>query len=356
MMDTLDSVLSPSSLARLRRLLDGVQRVAIFCHARPDGDAIGSSLGLANLLVAQGCTVMCVAPNLPPEHIAWPEGHEWLYCYESESADVRAFLPTCELFFCLDFNNLVRLDEPLMLYLETLPQPRVMIDHHPYPDPDFDLLFSMPEASSTCELLTELILRFWGREALTKRVATPLYMGLMTDTGSFSYSCSRGRTFEIAGILVDQGVDVPNIQSHVYNSRSFDSVMLQSFLLLRKTNFFAGKRVALIKLSQATQNEYYYQPGDSEGLVNLPLSIAEVEISILLTERVNGTVRVSVRSTRAHTINHLMSRYFNGGGHPQAAGGTLRMSMHQAINFTQEIFEQFLNPKQLVGEEGRRGE
>lgn len=341
-MSTPDSVLSPFALARLRLLLDGVQRIAIFCHARPDGDAIGSSLGLANLLAARGYTVMCVSPNLAPEHIVWPEGHERLFCYEVESFDVRAFLPTCDLFFFVDLNSLSRLDEPLMLYLETLSQPRVMIDHHPYPAPDFDLFFSMPEASSTCELLTELILRIWGREALSVRVATPLYMGLMTDTGSFSYSCSRGRTFEIAGLLVDQGVDVADIQSRVYNSRSFESVMLQSFLLLRKTVFFANNRVALIKLSQTTQNEYLYQPGDSEGLVNLPLSIAGVEISILLTERANGTVRVSTRATRAHAINHVMSRYFNGGGHPQASGGTLRMPMHQAIDFTQQVFERFL--------------
>ena len=347
-MCALDTILAPQALDRLRLLLEGVRHIGIFCHARPDGDAIGSSLALSNILTAQGYIVMCVAPNLAPEHVIWPAGHDRLYTYEVEGFDVRTFLPTCDLFFFLDLNNLQRLDESLMSLVESLPQPRVMIDHHPYPANDFDLLFSMPEASSTCELLTELVLRFWGEEVITPRVATPLYMGLMTDTGSFSYSCSRGRTFEIAGLLVDHGVDVAEVQERVYNSRSLESLMLQSFLLLRKTNFFVNGRVALIKLSQSIQNEYNYQPGDSEGLVNLPLSIAGVEISILLSERANGTVRISVRSTRAHTINGLMTRYFNGGGHPQASGGTLRLPMYQAINFTQEIFERFLTSSETV--------
>ncbi len=340
--DRVPEVVNPQALQRLALLLRGVERVAIFCHARPDGDAIGSSVGLGNLLTLKGVEVMCIAPNKPPAHVAWCDSHGLVRSYEEEGAEVRAYLPTCELFFCLDFNDLSRLDEPLMLHVDPLSVPRVMIDHHPYPTAQFDLYFSMPETSSTCELLTEVILGYWGAEAITPEVAVPLYMGLMTDTGSFSYSCSRKRTFEITGELISRGVDVPSVHSAVYNSRSLNSLMLQSYLLAHKTTFFARNTCSIMCLDLDLQREYDYQPGDAEGIANLPLTVDTVQISVLLTERQNGTVRVSTRSTKRYAINSLMSRYFNGGGHPQASGGTLRMPISEAKRYTRQRLEEFL--------------
>ncbi|MFC2348533.1 MAG: bifunctional oligoribonuclease/PAP phosphatase NrnA [Bacteroides sp.] len=356
MQNRVSEVVNPFSLARLNQLLQGIKRIAICCHARPDGDAIGSSLGLGNLLTTLGYEVLCVAPNRAPAHIAWPEGaKDLLYNFEEEGVDVKPFLASCDLLFCLDFNALSRLDEPMMLFVESLAVPRVMIDHHPHPASQFDLYFSMPESSSTCELLTELLLANWGQVAISQKVAIPLYMGLMTDTGSFSYSCSRKRTFEIAGILVEQGVDVPEVQARVYNSRTLDSLMLQSALILQYTTFFAGKagkeKAAIVQLSQPVQEQYQYQPGDAEGLANLPLCVGSVQISVLLTERSNGTVRVSARSTKRYTINKLLAQFFNGGGHPQASGGTLRMPLHDAYEYTRRVLSQFLEKEAQQEEE-----
>ena len=340
-------VVNPFALARLNLLLRGIKHIAICCHARPDGDAVGASLGLGNILTSLGYEVRCITPNSAPANIDWPEGaSEMLYNYEEEAMEVKLFLDSCELLFCLDFNALSRLDEPLMLLVETLAVPRVMIDHHPYPASQFDLQFSMPESSSTCELLTELLLANWGQNAITPRIAIPLYMGLMTDTGSFSYSCSHKRTFEIAGLLVEQGADVPGIQARVYNSRTLDSLMLQSVLILQYTTFFAGKsgkeQAAIVQLAQSVQEQYHYQPGDAEGLANLPLCVGSVQISVLLTERSNGTVRVSARSTKRYAINKLLAQYFNGGGHPQASGGILRMPMYDAYKYTRNVISAFL--------------
>ena len=356
MQNRVSEVVNPFSLARLNQLLQGIKRIAICCHARPDGDAIGSSLGLGNLLTTLGYEVLCVAPNRAPAHIAWPEGaRDLLFNFEEEGADVKPFLASCGLLFCLDFNALSRLDEPMMLFVESLAVPRVMIDHHPHPASQFDLYFSMPESSSTCELLTELLLANWGQAVISQKVAIPLYMGLMTDTGSFSYSCSRKRTFEIAGILVEQGVDVPEVQARVYNSRTLDSLMLQSALILQYTTFFAGKagkeKAAIVQLSQPVQEQYQYQPGDAEGLANLPLCVGSVQISVLLTERSNGTVRVSARSTKRYTINKLLAQFFNGGGHPQASGGTLRMPLHDAYEYTRRVLSQFLEKEAQQEEE-----
>ena len=356
MQNRVSEVVNPFSLARLNQLLQGIKRIAICCHARPDGDAIGSSLGLGNLLTTLGYEVLCVAPNRAPAHIAWPEGaKDLLYNFEEEGVDVKPFLASCALLFCLDFNALSRLDEPMMLFVESLAVPRVMIDHHPHPASQFDLYFSMPESSSTCELLTELLLANWGQALITQRIAIPLYMGLMTDTGSFSYSCSRKRTFEIAGILVEQGVDVPEVQARVYNSRTLDSLMLQSALILQYTTFFAGRagkeKAAIVQLSQPVQEQYQYQPGDAEGLANLPLCVGSVQVSVLLTERSNGTVRVSARSTKRYTINKLLAQFFNGGGHPQASGGTLRMPLHDAYEYTRRVLSQFLEKEAQQEEE-----
>ncbi len=348
------SVVNPFAIERLRRLLTGSLRIGIFCHARPDGDAIGSSIALGNLLSELGHEVMCIAPNAAPTHIAWTEGtNELLHIFETQGEKIRRFILQCDLLFCLDFNDLARLDEPLKIFLAPLPIPRVMIDHHPDPTSQFDLYFSMPNASSTCELLTEIILTMWGQESISKRIAIPLYMGLMTDTGSFSYSCARKRTFEIAGILVEQGVDVPYIQDCVYNSRSYNSLRLQSALILQHTAFCCKDtkglpRVAIISFSLRTQEEYSFQPGDTEGIANLPLTIDSVQIGILLSERGNGTIRVSTRATKRYTINQLMRQYFNGGGHPQASGGTLHMSLKEAFEYTRTCFEKFVKTQPIT--------
>ena len=167
-------------------------------------------------------------------------------------------------------------------------------------------------------------------------------MGLMTDTGSFSYSVDRPRTFEVGGALVECGADVPDIQSHVYGSFSEGRMRLYGYALYNRMKIIAGGKAAIIPLTRFSLDEYGYQAGDTEGLVNEPLKIAGVLVSVMLTEKKTGNVRVSIRSRFGVEVHRLAMRYFNGGGHPKASGGQLKMDLRTATKYTQEVVERFL--------------
>lgn len=336
-------LLNGYALQRIEQLLHGVERIVMLCHARPDGDCIGAMLGLAQILVGKGHRVHCISPSGVPRAISWPAGHELLVEYEENREYVKELVTASELVIALDFNALSRMDDELADLLRGNSSPRVMLDHHPNPTDEFDLYFSFPAASSTCEVVYEVATALWGSEVVTPGVAECLYMGLMTDTGSFSYSCGRKRTFEVAGALVEAGADVPAIRSHVYGSYSEGRVRLYGFALYEQMRLVSGGRAAVMALSRRLLSKYDYEPGDTEGLVNEPLAIGGVVVSVMLTERNAKTVRVSLRSRMGVQINGLAVRYFNGGGHPQASGGMLRMDLEGAMRYTVRVLEEFFS-------------
>lgn len=345
---TLDILLNSHALSRFELMLTGARRVVLVCHARPDGDGIGSMLGLALILSARGHEVQCVSPNGIPKAIAWTPGQELVVVFEEEAERVRAAITECELLIALDFNALHRVDSALEEVLSASDAPRIMIDHHPSPSDEFDLYFSFTPASSTCEVVYEVVATLWSEAAITPPVAQCLYMGLMTDTGSFAYSCSRRRTFEVAGALVHAGADVPTIRSHVYGSYSEGRVRLFGYALYRCMRLVAGGMAAVMPLGRRMLNNFGYEPGDTEGLVNEPLTIDGVKVSVMLTERNAKSVRVSLRSRGEITVNGLAKQYFNGGGHAQASGGLLRMDMESATNYTIEVVERFFDQKGVM--------
>ncbi len=338
----LETIYNPWAIARLHRLLSGLQEIALVCHARPDGDAIGSTVGLAHLLRDMGYRVHCIAPSGVPAPIAWVPGNEMIIEYESNSSAVREILSRAELLFCLDHNDVARTDQELAADIHASQCPRVMIDHHLFPTGEFDLQFSHPDASSTCEMVYELISRAWGESLVTPEVANCLYMGLMTDTGSFAHSCERLRTFEVGGQLVAHGANVSAIRNHVFGSYRESRIRLYGYALHKRMQIIAQGQASLIALTRYSLDEFDYQPGDTEGLVNEPLGIAGVNVSVLLTERNSNSVRVSLRSRNGVIVNEIAQRFFNGGGHAQASGGTLRMDFKAAQEYTLRVLEEFL--------------
>lgn len=338
----LEAIYNGWAIARLHQLLNGLTTIGLVCHARPDGDAIGSSVGLANILRAMGYTVHCIAPSGVPAPIAWVPGNDMTAEYESSPERVRGVLQRIELLFCLDFNALSRTDQELEAELYATSCPRVMVDHHLFPAPEFDLQFSHPDASSTCEMVYELASRAWGEAAITPDAANCLYMGLMTDTGSFAHSCDRLRTFEVGGKLVALGANVANIREHVFGSYRESRLRLYGFALYKRMRIIAQGKAAIMALSRQSLDEFNHQPGDTEGLVNEPLSIEGVNVSVLLTERNPKSVRISLRSRRDVVVNEIAQKYFNGGGHAQASGGTLRMPLLDAQKYTVRIIEELL--------------
>jgi len=336
------AVFNPWALNLFTHLLEGATRVLLSCHARPDGDAIGSMVGLGLVLKTLGKEVTCLSPNGVPAAYSWIEDGGVLGVFDDDPEGFRTEAASYDLCISLDYNALSRVDPQLCAILERIEAPRVMIDHHDYPSSEFDLYFSYPPASSTAELVYEFVQRLWGKECLTRPIATALYMGLMTDTGSFSYSVDRPRTFEVGGALVERGADVPDIQSHVYGSFSEGRMRLYGFALYSRMKIIAGGKAAIIPLTRFSLDEYGYQAGDTEGLVNEPLKIAGVLVSVMLTEKKTGNVRVSIRSRFGVEVHRLAMRYFNGGGHPKASGGQLKMDLRTATKYTQEVVERFL--------------
>lgn len=338
-MDGVEAVLTSERLQALQALIGQAQCVAVIAHARPDGDAMGSMLALALLLEAQGKQVVRIAPTPVPAFLGGMAGSDQVIVASKQQYLAKKGIGESQLIVHVDHSAISRIDPYLADVVACSGKAKVAIDHHLAPTDEFDLLFSYPSASSTCELLYEIVVRLWGASCITPEVAHAIYLGLMTDTGSFSYSCSRGRTFEVAGHLVDAGADVPAIQNEVYRQYSKDRLRMYGVALAEHLEFIADDRAAVIALDQDFLQAYNNQPGDTEGLVNEPLTVASVCISVLITEKRNGTVRISLRAKGNAVVNTLAARYFNGGGHPQASGGTMASSIEAARARVVEVIE-----------------
>lgn len=333
-----NDVLSQNKIQQLLHLLSNAKHVGIVCHARPDGDAIGSMVALGLLLRTHGHKVLCISPTAVPHPLRWVSGYDLVVTHSSVGDAINESLKNIQLFFHVDHNSLTRVDSQLEILLRACSAPRVMIDHHIYPSTDeFSLVFSQPDTSSTCELLYELIRNAWGEEAITQSIAECLYMGVLTDTGSFAHACGHKRTFEVAGSLVEHGADVPTIRAHVLGSYSQSRYLLYGTAMGTKTSFFANGIAAIIALSNEFLESHNFSTGDTEGLVNEPLTVEGVKISALVVERKDGLARISLRSRGNAEVNAIARTYFNGGGHPQASGGTLEMPLRKAALFVRLV-------------------
>lgn len=331
-------VITAEKIAWLHALLSQAERVAIIAHARPDGDAIGSLTALAQILGAQGHAVVGIAPTPVPPALRWVAGFDCVKTYTADREAVRRALAEAQLCIHVDHNAVSRVDPDLEEHVQACHAPRVMIDHHVFPrDEQFALAFSFPESSSTCELLYELIVRAWGEEFVSPSVANSLYMGILTDTGSFAHACGRKRTFEVAGALVEKGADVPAIREHVFCSYTQSRYFLYGEAMASCTTFFAHGKAAIVELTEKFMQSHNFMSGDTEGLVNEPLTVAGVAISALLSERPDGIIRVSLRSRQNAEVNTIARTYLNGGGHPQASGGSLSMPLREAVQFVRLI-------------------
>ncbi len=337
----LKQIFSEEKLNQFRSLLRNIERIALVCHARPDGDAIGSMAGLGLILESLGYRVVGIAPSGLPQPLTWTAGQHLIMEYDAEPQRVREALAAAQLLIHLDHNDITRTDPDLAADILATDAPRIMVDHHLFPKDDFALQFSYPDSSSTCEMVYELALRMWPVERISPEVASALYMGLMTDTGSFAHSCSRPRTFEVAAGLVAQGADIPMIRNYVLGAYREERLRLYGHALSSCMELLADGQAGLITLPRSILDGYGYQPGDTEGLVNEPLTIAGVNMSVMLTERNPKSVRVSLRSRSGVEVNRLAQEHFNGGGHAQASGGMLRMELGEAVEYTKARIAEF---------------
>ena len=324
---------------QLRNLLAPSKNICIVTHANPDGDAIGSSLGLYLLLTQQYSNVKVVIPDRVPDFLKWMPGSDKVIVAYDQKELMEVAISEADLIFCLDFNQLNRVNtvEQALTNTKAL---RILIDHHPEPDDVFALGLSVTNSSSTAELVYEVGEQLGLVANLSKEVASCIYTGIMTDTGSFSYAIGRGRTFAVLAHLLDAGIEKDKIHSRVYDSFSEQRMRLMGLCLKDKMVILPHLHTAYISLTAAEMKEYSHKIGDTEGFVNLPLSIEGVVFSVFFAER-DGVIKMSLRSRGNFAVNTFAKKHYSGGGHRNAAGGKTLLPLSEAIKQFEQIVKEY---------------
>lgn len=325
----------------LRRMLETpARRIVIVSHTNPDGDAVGSSLAWRDVLVRMGHRVTCVVPNRYPYFLDWMTGIDGIVTFKTDEKGVAASaIAEADIIFCLDFNAVSRLEILSDTLAGNTAAKRVLIDHHLSPDPDFDLMFSYPDSSSTCFVVYALIEKMFGTQIITPAMAEALYVGMMTDTGNFSFSYLTPALYRALAVLAETGIDIPRIHNNVYNAYTEGRARLFGYAIDRKMKLLEKGTVAYMSLLESEMRRFQFQQGDSEGFVNYALTIKKVKMSAMFLAH-RKFIRVSLRSRGDVDVNLFARRYFNGGGHRNAAGGKSFMTMRETIeHFKRSVAE-----------------
>lgn len=325
-------------IEQLRALLNVAKHIVITCHLSPDGDAVGASLGLYHVLCNYKKDVHVVVPDQVPRTLSFIPGESDIVVYSMSDSRGRFLVNQADLIFCLDFNALKRIDNLGVVITEASAK-KVMIDHHLDPDDICDVIISRPGMSSTSELIYRVVSQLGMLEYLDVPAAQCLYVGMMTDTGNFTYGSDYPEIYEIVADLVGRHIDKEKLYNLAMNTFSADCLRLQGYALADKMQIFADKGASLITLTLDELEHYHYKKGDTEGLVNKPLSIPGVYWSIFMREE-KDYVKVSARSRGDFSVNDICMRYFNGGGHKNAAGGEFYGLLADAIDVYFKILEE----------------
>lgn len=318
-------------IAVFQKWLDEVHNAVILAHVSPDGDAIGSSLALAAFLRGRGVDTTVVMPNAFPDFLSWMAGARDIIRYDIDKEKADELLRTADLVCCLDFNEASRVDIVEESLLAS-PARKLMLDHHLHPADFCHLVLSYPEASSTAELTYRFIAALGGVQEITKNIAECIYCGMMTDTGGFTYSSNDPEIYLIIYELLKRGIDKDEIYSRVNNTSSESVLRLRGYSLYEKMIVLPEFHTAIITLDRHEMKRFQCQKGDTEGLVNMPLRIGDVKLSIFLKEDTeHNYIKISLRSKGDFPCNKLAARFFGGGGHKNASGGEFRGTMDGAM-------------------------
>lgn len=325
-------------LLRLEELLAAPRRIAIITHHNPDGDAIGSSLGFHRILSKFGHDPVVVLPNAPPDFLRWMPGYMGTVDQEARRQVAGEVIRDADIVFALDFNRLDRVKD---LQAALAAKPVVLIDHHQDPAQGFALMFSDPSASATAQLVVDLSDAMGWEGAIDAAAATCLYAGLMTDTGSFRFNNVNAHTFRTAARLVELGAEPHRVYDQVMDENTEQRLKLLGFTLSERMRVIRAHDTVIIHLSAADLKRFGHQPGDTEGLVNYGLSIGGMRLSAFFMERPDG-VKISLRS-KGNLPVHLLARdHFEGGGHPNAAGGRSAIPLEATIERFEKLLPVFM--------------
>ena len=322
--------ITPEKIAQFESMIEQADVISILMHANPDGDTIGSALALYNTLVKTGKEVHVISTNLFADFYRFLPSTGRIQVFDSNNKEVKPLVLEADLVFCMDFNAAHRTGK-LEEILSQSPAKKILIDHHLFPDEDFfDLLFSEPGKSSTSELLFEILIESKYKDMIDKQVATNIFVGIMTDTGSFSHSCNDPATFETSAKLIRYGINVKEVNDLIYNNSSEDRLRLLGFAISEKLVTFIEHKAAYFSLTIEELKSYNERAGFTEGIVNYGLAIKGVDFAALLTEK-EKIIKISFRSKANLNVNRFARDHFNGGGHVNAAGGRSELSLAETL-------------------------
>jgi phosphoesterase RecJ-like protein len=322
----------------IQQLLATPKKIAIIPHRSPDGDAMGSTLGLYHFLLKYNHQAIVVSPNEYPDFLAWMPGAETVKIFEKDKIRCAKILEEAELIFTLDFNALHRVGE-MENVLNKLTAPFIMIDHHQSPDTYAAYTYSDTSFGSTCEMIFNFFSSLGKRAAIDKNIATCIYTGILTDSGSFRFPKTTGTTHRIIADLIDLGVENTVIPTLLFDNSSYERLQLLG-RALQNMKLIPEHKTAYITLTQAELDTFNYIKGDTEGIVNYGLSIKGIVFAAILIENSEEKIiKMSFRSQGDFDVNQFARENFNGGGHRNAAGGKSEVSMIETVKKFEDLVD-----------------
>lgn len=322
----------------LSKLFESSENILLISHINPDGDTIGSQLALYKYLTSKRKNVSMISPNYLQEFLKWMDGTSLINIYIKNRKECRKLINLADLIIMLDFNQSNRLGEAER-YVKESKARKVIIDHHMGFYDDADILISDPSKCSTAEIVHELITLINGKPFPDKYYAEDIYVGIVTDTGNFEYGSYSGETLRLVADLLDSGIEKEKILNAIYNNFSADRMRLLGFALDKRLVVLPEFRTAYIFLSKQDLKDYNHVNGDTEGFVNIPLSIKGIIFSVLFIEKENF-VKLSFRSQGNFAVNEFASKYFSGGGHVNASGGEYKDTLENTILYFNRILKE----------------
>jgi len=324
----------------IKELIAQSQLIIVTSHYNPDGDAMGAALAMAALLRKAGKEAVVMVPNDYPGFLKWMPGNDKVIIYRKNEKMADEMISRAGLIFCLDYSALHRIDameEPV----RNSKAAKVLIDHHADPVlSDFDYYLTLIQTSSTSELVYRFIDGCSWLDLIDRDIATSLFVGIMTDTGSYSFACNYPETFEVTASLIRTGIDPEHIHRMVYDTYSENRLRLLGYCLSEKLTILHEYSTAYIALSKPELDRFHHQVGDTEGIVNYALSVENIKLAVLLTER-KDRIRLSFRSKGELSVNRIAREHFNGGGHLNAAGGDSFISLEETIIKLKQVLMQY---------------
>lgn len=332
-----------SDIKEIKELFSTPKNVVIVPHRNPDGDAIGASLAVYHFLKNKGHNATVVAPNDYPDFLKWLPGSKEAYKFDMQNRQSKAAIDEASIVFLLDFNALHRVGSDMQNTLEDFDGTFIMIDHHQQPDDIAKYLFSDTSICSTCQMVYHFLEKLDEVEAVNADIATCLYTGIMTDTGSFRFPSTTSTTHRIIADLIDKGANNAKIHNNVYDTNSYGRLQLLGRSLSNMV-VIEQLKTAYIYLSQEDLNEFNYQKGDTEGVVNYALAVEGVIFAAIFIEDVEQKIiKISLRSKGKFSVNKFARAHFNGGGHDNAAGGRSEIALDATISEFLKILPTYKN-------------